>query len=493
MAENFGLGELIVLLVLSSFVGYSEQAKSSEVQILLRIRDLLNSPASLRSWNNDTDFCNAETSSSVTVVCYEGSITQLHIINEKGTPQLPENFSIDAFVANLVKLPSLKVLKLVSLGLWGPLPGKISRLSGLEILDLSSNFFHSAIPRQISSLINLQTLILDGNKFTGRLPDGLGLLSDLAVLSVKNNSFRGPLPDTLGDLLNLRILALSRNNFTGNVPDLSNLENLQVLDLEDNSLGPKFPLVGSKIVSLVLRRNRFTSSIPENVQSCHQLEHLDVSSNGLVGPFPSSLLSLPLISYLSIAENKLTGMLFENLPCNSALNFVDLSANLLTGRLPSCLHSGSKSKVVLYTGNCLETGDKNQHPVTFCRNEALAVGIIPRHHRKKMGSKAILALSICGSVIGGATLLVMAFLIARSFRAKKTVHKTPTRLIMESASTAYTSKLFSDASKVLLTLLCVFPEVIAFSFAVTCSVSVCMLSHKGRICYLVYCFEIMDT
>nr|GLL36746.1 probable inactive leucine-rich repeat receptor-like protein kinase At3g03770 [Ipomoea trifida] len=446
MSGSFGLRELVIVcLVLSSLVGYSEQAKSFEVRTLLRVRELLNSPASLRSWNNETDFCNAETSSSVTVVCYEGSITQLHIISEKGTPQLPENFSIDAFVSSLVKLPSLKVLKLVSLGLWGPLPGKISRLSGLEILDLSSNFFHNAIPREISSLINLQTLILDGNKFTGRLPDGLGLLSDLAVLSVKNNSFRGPLPDTLGDLQNLRILALSRNNFTGNVPDLSNLENLQVLDLEDNSFGPKFPLVGSKIVSLVLRRNRFTSSIPENVQSCHQLEHLDVSSNGLVGPFPSSLLSLPLISYLSIAENKLTGMLFENLPCNSALNFVDLSANLLTGALPSCLHSGSKTKVVLYTGNCLETGDKNQHPVSFCRNEALAVGIIPRHHRKKIGSKAILALSICGSVIGGAILLAVAFLVVRSFGAKKTVRKTPTRLIMESASTAYTSKLFSDA------------------------------------------------
>ncbi|CAB4285873.1 unnamed protein product [Prunus armeniaca] len=89
---------------------------------------------------------------------------------------LPRNFSIDSFITTLVKLPSLKVLTLVSLGLWGPLPGKIVRLSSLEILNLTSNFLYGAIPLELSSLTTLQTLILDDNMFSGPLPDWLSSL-----------------------------------------------------------------------------------------------------------------------------------------------------------------------------------------------------------------------------------------------------------------------------------------------------------------------------
>ncbi|VFQ61618.1 unnamed protein product [Cuscuta campestris] len=452
MAKGFKLTEFIVLLVLSSSssLGLSEEEEKEkgisylEVQTLLRVRSLLNSPPSLRNWNNRTDFCNVEPTPSLTLVCYGGAITQLHIINSGGSLRLPENFSVDSLVASLVRLSGLKVLKLVSLGLFGPLPGKIARLSSLEILDLSSNFFSGPIPRRISSLSRLQTLVLDGNGFAGSLHEGLGSLPDLAVLSLKNNSLGGALPETLGDLRNLRVLALSGNNFTGNLPDFTGLENLQVLDLEGNSFGPEFPQLGTKIVTLVLRRNNFSSNIPEKVGSFPQLRHLDVSSNRLVGPFPPSLLSLPLINYLSVAENRLKGMLFENLTCSSELHFVDLSTNLLTGRLPSCLLNSSKTAVV--DGNCLEDGDGNQHPVSFCRNEALAVGFLPpSHHRssRKIGSGVILESIVFGSVIGGGSVvLAMGFFVARRFLAMK---RTPSTLMLDNPSSVYTSKLFSDA------------------------------------------------
>lgn len=447
MEKHRGLKNLLVFLFLLLSICLSEQLQSSQAKTLLRIQNLLNYPNALRSWNNGTDFCNTEPSSTVTVICYEKSITQLHIIGDKGASQLPENFSIDSFVTTLVRLPSLKVLRLVSLGLWGSLPSKLSGLSSLEILDLSSNFFHSDIPREISSLTSLQTLILDGNKFAGRLPNGLGSLVVLAVLSVKNNSLDGHLPDTLGNLHNLRVLSLSRNNFTGDVPDLSSLENLQVLDLEDNSLGPKFPQVSSKIQSIVLKNNKFTAGIPEKVQSYHQLEHMDISSNRFMGPFPPSLLSLPSITYLNVAGNKLTGMLFEDNQCNAGLDFVDLSTNLLSGRLPSCLLTDSKHRIVHYSNNCLATGDRTQHPFSFCRTEALAVGILPHHHKQKPASKVVLALIICGSITGGVVLICATIILVRNFLAKKDAPKT-TRSIVENASSTYTSKLFTDAKYV---------------------------------------------
>lgn len=448
MGKMFHHSELLVVFVVFLFINHSEQLQSSQVQTLLRIQGLLNFPVLLSSWNNNTDFCNIEQNSSSTVVCYEDSITQLHIIGNKGTPLLPRNFSLDSFVTTLVKLPDLKVLTLVSLGLWGNLPGKISRLSSLEIFNVSSNFVYGSIPQELSFLTSLQTLILDDNMFAGQLPDWLGSLPILRVLSLKKNSFNGSLPSSLSDLENLRVLALSHNHFSGSVPDFERLTNLQVLDLEDNAFGPQFPRLGNKLVTLVLSKNRFRSSIPAELNSNYQLQSLDISFNTFVGPFPTSLLSLPSITYLSIAGNKFTGMLSENLSCNPELEFVDLSSNLLTGNLPSCLQTDSREKVFQYAKNCLATGNQNQHPFAFCRNEALAVGIPPHHKKQKRASKTVLALAIIGGFVGGITLLGLAYLIFRRLNVKRVAtkfKKPPTRLIAEHASSGYTSKIISDA------------------------------------------------
>lgn len=443
-----------LLLVMLISVSCKEHLELSNIQTLLRIKSLLNSPPSMSSWTAATDFCNSEPTETLTVVCYNRSITQLHIVGELGSQRLPTNFSIESFVATLVKLPSLKVLTLVSLGLWGPLPSKFMHLSSLEILNLTSNFFEGHIPPTISSLEHLQTLILDNNNFTGRLPDSLGSLSSLAVLNVGSNSLYGYLPHSLGDLENLRVLVLSSNNFSGDVPDLSSLTNLQVLNLENNFLGPQFPIVGKKVESIVLRNNKFTFGIPEKVQSYYQLKFFDISSNRFVGPFPVGLLSLPSIAYLNIADNKLTGMLSESLSCNDDLYYVNFTANLLTGKLPQCLLSGSGKRVVQYAENCLETGDENQQTVSFCKNEALAVGILPHSHKQKQASRVILALGICGGVIVGIVLVAASYLVIKKFLAKRAVQKSIPRYTDDNSSSGYTSKIVKDASKYLISAHC---------------------------------------
>ena len=448
MAKAFCHWTLLVLGMILVLGRHSEQLPSSQAQTLIRIQGILNFPAILSSWNNDTDFCDTEPSSSVTVVCYEESITQLHIIGQNGVPPLPRNFSMHSFITTLVKLPDLKVLSLVSLGLWGPMPRKIARLSSLEILNISSNYFYGSLPEEISYLRNLQTLIVDDNMFSGELSDWMSMLPVLAVLSLKKNSFNGSLPNSLGSLENLRILTLSHNRFYGEVPDLSSLNNLQVLDLEDNALGPQFPRLGTKLITLVLKRNRFSSGIPVEVSSSsYQLKRLDISYNRFVGPFPPSLLALPSITYLNIAGNKFTGMLFGYQSCSDELEFVDLSSNLLTGNLPTCLKSDSKKRVVLYGRNCLATGEQNQHPFSFCRNEALAVGIIPHRKKQKRAAKAALVLGTIGGILGGISIFCLVFLVVRRLNSKKATKTPPTRLIAENASTVYSSKLLSDASK----------------------------------------------
>lgn len=443
---NYPSSLLFLSLVLLLIPPYTYQLGSSDVLTLMIIKKLLYFPSVLSSWNSSTDFCNSELDQSLTIVCYEGTITQLHIIGRDESPMLPRNFSIDSFFTTLVRLSSLKVLSLVSLGLWGPIPAKISRLSSLEILNMSSNFLHGTIPEEVSSLKNLQTLILDYNTLSGRIPDSMSTLSALTVLSLKNNSLSGSLPISLGTLENLRVLSLSRNHLYGEVPDLSSLTNLQVLDLEDNYFGTQFPSLGRKIVTLVLRKNRFSSGIPFEVSSYFQLQWLDISFNRFVGPFSPSLLSLPSINYLDIAGNRFTGMLFQNTTCNERLEFVDLSSNLLTGSLPTCLLSNSMTRVVRYAGNCLVTRTQNQHPFSFCRNEALAVGIIHRNQKKLPSDRVALPLSIVGGVIGGLVLVgILVWLILRRGIAEKLRRRPPRRLIAETTSTGFPLKLLSDA------------------------------------------------
>ncbi|XP_075646493.1 putative inactive leucine-rich repeat receptor-like protein kinase At3g03770 isoform X2 [Castanea sativa] len=246
----------LLLLMLFLAIHHSDQwLQPSQTQALLKNLQLLNYQPALSSFHDTTDFCSIEPTPSFTVACYESNITQLHIIGNNGFPPLSENFSADTFFATLKSLSSLKVLSLASLGLWGSLPGSIGDLSSLEIVNVSSNYFSGDIPVQLSSLKNLQTIILDNNKFTGQVPGWLSSLPVLSVLSLKNNMLSGSLPTSLTTLQALRVLAISNNNLTGEVPDLSNLTNLQVLDLEDNSLGLHFPTLPTKLVSLVLRNN----------------------------------------------------------------------------------------------------------------------------------------------------------------------------------------------------------------------------------------------
>lgn len=447
MAESAYVFSLLVF----SLILYSDQLQPSQYQALLRIKKQLNFPAEVSSWSENTDFCNSEPNPSLTLGCYEDSVTQLHIEGNSVFPQLSEDFSTVTFFSNLLSLPNLKVLSLVSLGLTGKLPSIIGNMSSLEIVNVSSNYFEGSIPTEISHLKNLQSLIMDHNIFTGQLPNWLGALPVLAVLSIKNNSLSGSLPSSLSSLETLRSLALSSNQLSGEVPSLQNLANLQYLSLDDNKLGPHFPKLPTKLVSFVLRKNNFTYAELHELSSFFQLQKMDISLNKFVGPFAPSLFSLPSLTYLDIAENKFTGRLLEDMSCNAELNFVNLSSNRLTGELPSCLQYNDKSRTVLYAGNCLSERYQNQHPYSFCHNEALAVRVLPHKQQKEIHSKAVLASSMVGGIIGGMILLGLAFLVIRREYGKQKMDKlSHTRLLVEKVSPAFTLKVLKDASRFIL-------------------------------------------
>ncbi|KAF5199215.1 Receptor-like protein kinase [Thalictrum thalictroides] len=412
MARSF----FIILLVLPISSG---QLLSSERRILFRLQQVLEFPPALQGWTNWTNFCGLTPSSSLTIVCSDNHITELTVIGNKTSSSLispkpnkqsfkvseqtlSEKFSTDTFFTTLTKLSSLKVLSLVSLGLWGSLPPKINRLQSLQVLNLSSNFIYGEVPPEVVRLMNLRSLVLADNMFNGL------------------------------------------------VPDLSPLPVLEEVNVGGNFLGPRLPTLGNKLVSVVLKNNTFRSELPLELGKFVLLHRLDVSYNDILGRIPSALFSLPSLEYINLAGNGLMGALPTNTSCSSALKFVDLSDNLLVGDLPSCIRYNSSTRAVLYTWNCLSTGDlKYQHPNSFCHEKALAVKPPTQEQNKRSSSKAGLLIGTVGAVLGGLMVLcLIAFIVFRKMGARETENNTSKNSVADKSLIGLSPKLVTDARNV---------------------------------------------
>ncbi|KAF3785553.1 putative inactive leucine-rich repeat receptor-like protein kinase [Nymphaea thermarum] len=446
---------VFAVLAVLLFPSSNGQLQYSEVQTLFSVQRILEYPSALSGWSNRSNFCSDFQSSSLTIVCSGASVIELSIVGNKGASSgskllqdfsvsdqtLSSEFSIDSLFATLSQLPSLKSLSLVSLGLWGTLPTRISLLLSLQVLNVSSNFLYGYIPMRVSLLRSLQTLALDNNMFYGHVPRWVNSLNSLSVLNLGNNALNGSLPSTLGTSKNLKVLILSTNRLSGGVPNLSGLVNLEVLDLGDNLLGPKFPALGNNLVKLSLQRNLFTYNIPSQLASFDRLESFDISHNRFVGPILLPLFSLPSIQYLNLSGNKLTGLLPVHMKCNAKLQFVDISNNLLTGVLPTCLRNSS-STTVSYSGNCLNNTSKYQHQYSFCSNPALAA-IPPPIKKKTSSNKLILLLGVAGGIVVGA--VIIGFLMLVLVRQCKAPNSRQQKTKVITASAGFPPRLLSNS------------------------------------------------
>ncbi|KAJ4841643.1 hypothetical protein Tsubulata_034074 [Turnera subulata] len=419
---------MVVFLSLAFCLPMSHGLQTYQRQLLLQLKKHLEYPSFLDILeSNNGDICNLSPTSHLSISCQDNVVTELRIMGDKlakvsdfsgfAIPgqTLSETFSIDSFVTTLTRLTSLRVLSLVSLGIWGPLPDKIHRLYSLELLDLRSNFFFGSVPPQLSRLVKLNTLVLDGNYFNGTLPDWLDSLSNLETLCLKDNQFTGQFPSSICRITKLTDIVMSHNQLTGNLPDLSSLTSLLVLDLRENQLESDLPAMPKSLVTLLLSNNSISGKIPDQFGQLSELQHLDLSSNQLNGTPPSSLFSLPNISYLNLASNKMSGSFPEHLHCGSKLGFVDISSNKFSGGLPSCLDSVSDSKrEVKFGGNCLSLESENQHKGPYCKEANV--------EEKKPRSIAVgvLAAGIAGTIIVLGLLAFGMIFFCRRYRTKRT-------------------------------------------------------------------------
>ncbi|KAK6148084.1 hypothetical protein DH2020_018996 [Rehmannia glutinosa] len=436
-----GISRFFVSLCVSwSFLIWgTHQLQSSQTQVLFQLRKQLEYPKQLDNLlNPGIDLCFLS-SPQINITCQDSIVTEIRIFGDMHT-SLSQNFSMDSLLATLSRLNSLRVLSLVSLGIWGPIPDKIHRLQSLEYLDLSWNFLYGSIPQTVSRIVNLEILKMDGNFLNGTFPDWFDSFSNLTSLSLRNNLFNGPLPSSIQRITSLTDINLSNNKISGKLLDLSSLSSLRWLDLSNNKLDSGLSSMPRGVVVVLLSNNSLSGRIPEQYAKLNELQQLDLSHNALTETALAGLFALPSIVSLNLASNMLTGSLPMHLSCGSKLHLVDISNNRLRGLLPSCLNSNVKTRVVKFSGNCLLVDLGHQHPDTYC--------VVNSKEKKGSRGKSVgILIGVIGGI--GVVTLFLAFgflVLCRRYCPRGTSEQhLLQKAVHENSVTGFTAEILTNA------------------------------------------------
>eukprot|EP00249_Psilotum_nudum_P009962 c22254_g2_i2 orf=286-2082(+) len=268
----------------------------------------------------------------------------------------------------LGKLRSLNVLILQSCGLTGSIPAELGNMSNLTFLALNNNFLTGQIPHSIGLMTQLFWLDLSYNQLSGSLPvstDGNSLAVGLDSLTMarhfhlNNNSFSGSIPpDILHSNMALIHLLVNSNELSGSIPDeIGELEHIDILNLDYNRLSGTIPTTITQLVTvseLHLDNNRFTGPLPD-LSNLSNLQVLDLGNNGFdSSPVPNWFSSLEGLRSLDMQNANLTGELPPEIFGLPQLQEVNFDNNFITGNL-TFLAVGQQLELVSLQYNEIDT------------------------------------------------------------------------------------------------------------------------------------------
>ncbi|RDX66876.1 LRR receptor-like serine/threonine-protein kinase GSO1, partial [Mucuna pruriens] len=405
-----------------------------EKQALLTFKQgLVDESNILLSWESEQDCCKWR---GVTCSNKTGHVIKLDLHSEEQTEQpligeinpsllqlqnlqcldLSENFlggnGIPDFIGSFTQL---RDLKLVGIGVEGPIPHQLGNLSNLNTLDLSWNIgfntndlswlsglsslryldlsllnlskavnwlesvsrlpslvelhlqdcgLPNVNPKSLSHVnlsTSLEVLVLSSNNlsssiFTWVENVGGGSLVDLQL---ESNHLKGPIPDVFASMSSLEYLDLSDNELEGSIPNsFQNLCKLKEIYLFSNTLidqlqdlMDKLSCAKNSLELLQLSNNSFTGLFPD-IAKFTSLKNFYVNSNKLNGTLPESLGTLPHLSSFDISFNNLSGPL-PDFSGLPSLQILSLSHNKINGIFPESIGNLSNLKILDLSSNSL--------------------------------------------------------------------------------------------------------------------------------------------
>jgi Leucine-rich repeat (LRR) protein len=227
----------------------------------------------------------------------------------------------------------------------GTLRGRIpSELVRLQSVDLQANQLTGTIPDELYGPQGaLQILELTSNRLNGTLSSLVGNLQALRVLNLADNGLTGPIPTELGRLPTLTRLNLYHNKFTGPIPtELGGNPELAILRLDYNLLSGTLPSVTfASLEDFEVRGNSgLSGGLPAALLQSRDLYFLDLQDCNFTGPISSDLigsfLGKNMLSHWILGNNRFTGTLPGELNQIPGLLQLDVSGNNFTGPMPLC-------------------------------------------------------------------------------------------------------------------------------------------------------------
>ncbi|PRQ33744.1 putative leucine-rich repeat-containing, plant-type, leucine-rich repeat domain, L [Rosa chinensis] len=267
----------------------------------------------------------------------------------------------------------------------------------LRYLSLSGCEFTGQLPAWLSNLKKLQVLDLGDNRITGSIPNWLGTLPRLSYLSLGNNSISGEFPKELCTLPML----ISETN-AAQVDDLElivykwqgasyhqyRMSNLRGKSIGNSTVETRIDFGQVRIFSrkLDLGNNNLSGNIPDQISNLRNLEVLELQMNHFSGKVPPSLASLNFLNYINVSYNNLEG------PIPRSTHLQRLDASSFEGNAKLC-GAPLPNKCLPIKGNDADNGNSQDHEENGHENQ------IPWFHISVVLGFITGFWGVCGSLV----------------------------------------------------------------------------------------------